>query len=246
MAEPVRDWLHDLLEADARAFDYPPVPPLAVQSDGRRRAATWRQGLAFAALAVVVALAVALVVPKSREAVAEFFGLRVRGAQVQVEPLPVATATATGTDAARPTPAPEGVALPLARDAARALLGFEPVLPSGQDEPALYSLAYLGARVLVAVYPGFALWQTDSFIFAKGVPNARAVEEAEVGGRPAYWFEVGERFARILRPDGSEVAGTERVTSGRALIWSDGAVTFRLESATLSRAELLAIAETVR
>ncbi len=244
MTEPSRDWLERLLEADAAAAAYPATPQfaLATAEPGKRRPQTLRLAAAGVAIAVVAALAVVLALPESREAVADFLGLRVQGEQVEILPTPRAGTTPTPL----PTPVPvESIASPITASEAAAAVGFTPEYVEGAGEPRLYRLPYLGVRVFIAIYPEFTLWETPDFLFAKGLPDGRILEEVTVRGQPAYWMETTERVVRILRPDGSEVVGTRRTVRAPTLVWRGAALTYRLESESLSLEQALAIAETL-
>jgi len=74
--------------------------------------------------------------------------------------------------------------------------------------------------------------------------DTTTVERVTVDGRPGYWI-TGEPHSLVYRaPDGKIVAESRR-TVGDALIWWDGEVTFRIETA-LGRDAALAIATGLR
>jgi hypothetical protein len=97
--------------------------------------------------------------------------------------------------------------------------------------------------------PGVGLLMTeflgsvDDGFYSKLVGSGTTVEAVVVGGRQGYWLSGEPHFFFYTGPGG--VIRDERRWVGDALIWSDGAVTYRIESA-IGRDSTMRIAESVR
>jgi hypothetical protein len=97
--------------------------------------------------------------------------------------------------------------------------------------------------------PGVGLLMTeflgtvDDAYYGKAVGSGTTVEPVLVGGQRGYWLSGEPHFFFYTGPGG--VVQDERRWVGDALIWSDGTVTYRLESA-LGREATIRIATTVR
>jgi hypothetical protein len=86
------------------------------------------------------------------------------------------------------------------------------------------------------------LGSVDPAYYGKAVGAGTTVEPVVVGGRPGYWLSGGPHFFFYSGPNG-EVQDDRRWV-GDALLWSDGDVTYRLESA-LGRAATIRIAQSL-
>lgn len=215
--------------------------------------------LAVAAATVLLALAAALVVPASRDAMAELFG--VKGVRLKVEdPPPATTAPSSTTIAATTTtslpPDPLvslrlGRAVPLA-DARAARPGV--LAPTSIAAP---DAAYVGDRppgLVTLLWKSTAAWPEipaapgvgllvqrfdGSFDagFEKGLPGAN-YKRTQVGGRTAYFIEGDHKLTLYLA---SGIVEDSTRWSSNALVWSTGSVTYRIE-AHLTQDQLLALA----
>ncbi|MEX2247389.1 MAG: hypothetical protein WEC75_11970 [Dehalococcoidia bacterium] len=196
-----------------------------------------------AGAAAAVALGVALGVPASRSAIADFFG--VEGSRV--ERLPTRPAGVT------PTPFPPATELPpdaraVSLDAAGEALGFAPALPVGYGDPReVYLVAYGEQDVAILRYERFDLWEgklEHQIIFSKGAPQSVVFLELTVGGRPAYWIEGGEHLVSVVDAAGQEIPGSGRTVARNTLVLSSESAFYRIET-DFSRLEAVAIAETL-
>jgi hypothetical protein len=252
-----------LLTTEAAAFAYPATPGLGpgvlrrlaeAQTSEAAGRKVWIQRATFAALVVATAATVAMLASRDvRDAVADFLGLAVEGEQIRVLPTPPAGTTAT------PFPTPqrlEEYATPTTYLAAPSLVGFEPALPPDAGMPrGIYTMSYLGVRVLILDYERFALWEVRDLTVEKGViekgvvatptpypqgpgvfekglfdKSVQRLSEQQVAGRPAYWISGGPHFMRFLGPDGTPVAGTARTVERNTLVWrGPGGTNYRLE-----------------
>jgi hypothetical protein len=226
--------------------------------------------VAIAALAVVALL---LAAPPVRAALAEFLQIGVirifTGPPATLEATPAATAeapvTATpagqgGAPAAAPTRAPATpappptAAAPLSLDAlagettleeAQRAAPFPVRLPAALGTPdrvfaqtvgsgRVVTLAWLddaGAprAVLQELGPGALVWKE----------NPATVQETTIAGQPALWLDGP--YVVILENGDADI---RHLVMGRALLWEEGGVTYRLES-ELALEEAVAIAESL-
>lgn len=259
-----------LVEA-AASFDYPPTPdvsrqvrqrlarPRPVVAGGRRR-------LAWAAVALLLLLASLLAVPQVRAALREILGIGAmtiivdEGAGPQVEPAVTATpgpdltpsaAAAQPRATAGATPA-EGAlvvpATPVSLAAAREMVGERLRRPAYPEEIGAPDGVYVDRRerpgVVVFVWekagrPGVRLSLYQIYGTNFGMKAARQVAETTVNGRRALWIEGPHMFQQA---DGS--LQPWQFVSGPVLLWTEGAVTYRLEGAT-SLDEAVRIAESL-
>ncbi len=243
-----------------RHIDYPPTPDLA-NAVGRRlveRPTPTRQiwhrlwPLAAAIALVIVAAAVVLTArPDARSALAERLGLR----GVQIVQVPEVPATQVG--------ARLSLGQPLSLDDARTRVPFGLELPATLGQPdAVYvldsppggqvALVYLPrAGIPTASTTGVGLLLTEfqaSFPsggpILKGLPPGSRLEEVTVGGGRAYWIEGDPHMFFFQDAQGRMQTETTRLAAN-VLLWEDGPVTLRLESA-LSKDAALAIATSIR
>jgi hypothetical protein len=184
-----------------------------------------------AAAALVAVSAVALVVPASRTALAEFFGLD--NVHVDVEPKSTALPTVPSEEFGR------AATLDEARDA----LDFRLALPAEGEPDAAYLIedqAGPAAAILVYERDGFELWETERLEFGKGVRLQSFVREVEVNGEVGVWIDPGHTAYL-------EAAGLETFRRGvdrGVLLWERDGVTYRLETSQ-TQEEAVEIAESV-
>jgi hypothetical protein len=257
LAPDVRE-IDALLRRAAPAFAYPPTPAIADAVTARLRAATaaepsgWRamlggwfrrplmRPIVAVASAAFVVVAVALAVPTSRTAIAEFLGLR----HVRVEVVPTATArvpTAVPGSFARPATLAEvelATVFPLrfpTRDGVR----LEP------DEVYLYGTGADSIVIFVYEEEPFDLYQSQDALLGKGVSDSDDYEQFQFDGHNALWFPPGDHLASFLDPRGTPIAGTERTVERATLLWDVDGITYRLET-SLSRDQAIAVARSLQ
>lgn len=104
-----------------------------------------------------------------------------------------------------------------------------------------------GPRLPPTWTPGMGLLITElrgaveRGLFEKQLAGDRTtVERVTVDGHPGYWI-TGEPHSLVYRARDGKIVAESRRTVGDALVWSDGEVTFRIETA-LGRDAALAIA----
>jgi len=256
MSEIEVERMETWLRSAGRAFAYPETPSLAsgvlarlAEREAEGPVAALRERLAAPALrlaaagvaAAAVVFTVSLAVPQSREALADFFGL----SHVRVEVGPV-----LGPEP--PVLAPENYARLTTLEEAQARVDFPIALPRDEDGPMLPDAVFLRdegstAPAVILVYDDedFDLTQSRTGFFGKGGPP-EVFEEVEVGGRPAIWIEEGGHVAWFTDATGRLTVEARRLVERATLLWEGGLeLTFRLET-SLSQAEAIALAESVR
>ena len=217
----------------------------------------WRR-LAVAGLAVLVLAAAVLVAsPGTREAVARRLGLRGVGVQIGGPPPPTVTTTpGTRLDLGL------GERVTLAE--ARRRVGFPVLVPAaaGFDRPEAVFVdeaVPAGGRVdlVYRARPGLPASQfTDAGLlitefrgqpepeFLKKVTGAGMVRSVTVGGEPGFFFSGEPHFFSYQDTTGQFREEQTRL-AGNTLIWQRGDLTLRLEG-QLSQEEALRIAESMR
>lgn len=272
--QPLR-WEEELLVASARGTSWPATPELRARVLARIEAPSMPgaptptlprnrggsfgvlpRGAVFAAVALLLAaVLVVLSVPRTRTAVAEFFGL-VEGYRIErVAATPtVAAGLASSTPTATPTPTLlRDVAQRVTLEEAAARVGFEPAQPSVAvgAESEVYVLDAGFTMMLPATvlrYSTFDLWEGrvgGKYFIGKGVPEGEVIETTTVKGAPAYWIGGFPRTVRFVDSEGREVAGTARTVTVNALVWTSvSGRHFRIET-ELPLAEALRIAESL-
>jgi hypothetical protein len=253
------------------SLQFPPAPDLAAAVTARieqgpagalaRRRwwpglAGWRR-LAVAGLAVLLLAAAVLVAsPGTREAVARRLGLRGVGVQIGGPPPPTVT-TAPGTrldlglgervtleEARRRVGFP--VLVPGAAGFARPDAVFvNQTVPAGgrvdlvyRARPGLPASSFTDAGLLITQFQG----QVEP-AFLKKVTGAGMVQSVAVGGEPGYFFS-GEPHFFSYRDSSGQFREEQTRLAGNTLIWQRGDLTLRLEG-NLPMKEALAIAESM-
>jgi hypothetical protein len=248
MQESTIDKLELQLQAAARKLRYPATPDFSSRSVKLRAA---RPRLAWALVALLVAIASLLAVPEVRARLAEF--LQVGGVRIAL-----ATDYATAPAYTEPMPGYYGSIVPLADlagettlEEARATVSFEiplPTYPDGLGEP---DRVYLQRAEIFNGVQHFAIlvWLDEQsrvemafYVLGHGVQLSKGypdvVEFVEVNGEPAALV----RGSHFLRMDRTNLSGV--LVLAPALIWEDGAITYRIE-ANYALEEMLRIAESV-
>jgi hypothetical protein len=269
MNQPSLERWESQIQTIATTFPYPPTPDLSgivqqrLQTERKPRGPVlFRYQLAWAILLILFVLIGLLAVPQVRAAVVEFLQLgAIRIFLVDPTPtatLPLATASPEATATATPlaTPTPLASVLDLAGETslaeAQAKVGFPirlPTYPSDLGEPDRVFLQELGGAVVVLVWletdqpqqVRLSLHQLGPGAFAeKGQP--RTIQETTVNGQPALWTE-GPYVLQFQRND-QAVYELRQLVSGHVLLWTEGEITYRLETG-LPLAEARQIAESL-
>jgi hypothetical protein len=263
----------------AAALEFPPTPDLAAAVTARlgaapaaapappspaARARRWLAGLAgwrrlaAAGLAVVLLAAAVLVAsPGTREAVARRLGLRGIGVELGGPPPPTVTTTPGGRlelglgDRVTLEEARRRVAWPVLVPAAAGLgrpdaVYVNEAVPSGgrvdlvyRARPGLPPSPFTDVGLLVTEFQG---QPTPEFL--KKVTAMGVVEQVTVGGEPGYWFS-GEPHFFTYRDAAGTLREEQTRLAGNTLIWQRGDLTLRLEG-ELPKEEAIRIAESMR
>jgi hypothetical protein len=263
----------------AAALEFPPTPDLAAAVTARlgaapaaapappspaARARRWLAGLAgwrrlaAAGLAVVLLAAAVLVAsPGTREAVARRLGLRGIGVELGGPPPPTVTTTPGGRlelglgDRVTLEEARRRVAWPVLVPAAAGLgrpdaVYVNQAVPSGgrvdlvyRARPGLPPSPFTDVGLLVTEFQG---QPTPEFL--KKVTAMGVVEQVTVGGEPGYWFS-GEPHFFTYRDAAGTLREEQTRLAGNTLIWQRGDLTLRLEG-ELPKEEAIRIAESMR
>jgi Domain of unknown function (DUF4367) len=260
----------------AAAIEFPPTPDLAgavatrlaeaqapvpTPARARRRLAGlgrrtgWRRLAVVGLAAVLLAAAVLVASPGTREAVARRLGLR--GIDVQLGGPPPPTVTTTPG-----TRLDLGLGDRVTLEEARRRVDFPVLVPSGLGQPdavfvdeavpaggrvdlvyrarpGLPASPFTDAGMLVTQFKG---QPTPEFL--KKVTRMGVVEAVTVGGEPGYWFSGEPHFFTYIDAAGRFREEQTRL-AGNTLIWQRGDLTLRLEG-ELPKEEAIRIAESMR
>ena len=249
-------------------FSYPPTPDIAGAVRRRLeqrevRPVSLRRQLAWGMVIALVVLAGLMAVPQVRAAVFEI--LRIGAIRiVPVVPTPTVTSTApalapTGTlptITPAPAPTPLSSVLDLAGKTtlaqARAKAGFPvrlPTYPPDVGPPDHLFLQDFGGPVVVLVWMDRAqpnrvrlsLHELGPGTFAEKI-QPPIVQETTVNGQRAVWTE-GPHLLQFLR-NGQAIYDARRLVEGHTLVWTQGEITYRLET-NLSLSQAVRIAESL-
>jgi hypothetical protein len=220
------------------------------QRERRRANPRGRRLLAAAAAVVLVGLGAVLAAPGSRDAVARWLGIgSVTITYTGEVPEAAGRTYALGTPVAltqavsRADAAGWRLAAPVAAgEPARAFVG-RPAgavslvwAPSGD----LPEIRGSGIGLLLTAMPG----TTDAGGMHKQATRGTTVELVQVGNDPAYWIAGASHEVAITDAEGEVVRDSVRLAAN-TLVWTEGDVTYRLESA-LDRDEAVDLASTLR
>lgn len=263
-----------LIEA-GHTIEYPRTPDLAARVRGELKTdrpgqldrARLRPAL-LVVLAVVAALALLLIIPETREAIAQLLGLRTIRL-IETTPTPVsqlqipATATmAPLTPASTPTlgvvPFRQCCESTLAE--AQQTARFKILLPPGEQPTRVFFQDQIFGRgsdpqQVVLIFgepdqPRFVLYQAVRYLYGKMVPrdSGTVITETQVSGQRALWLTGAPHVLVTLDRNGEPLISTERPVNANTLIWETGdrdtGVTYRLET-PLSLAAAIEFAESL-
>jgi hypothetical protein len=244
--------LEQALVSAGRSIRYPPTPPLAVRVRGgqasSRRFALLPQWVAPAVIALAVALALLLAFPDTREALAQFLGLRT------IRIIPVTPTVTTGTPVANPTVAGSSQCCETTLAEAETKSRFKFLLPPGES-PSRVFLQELpefgsGAQQVILIFgdpasPRMTVYEATDFLYGKLVSGGTVVEETTVKGERALWLSGAPHVLIYLDPIGRAQFDVERSVAANTLAWETGNVTYRIET-NLSKEEAIRFAESLR
>jgi hypothetical protein len=263
-----------LIEA-GRAIEYPRAPDLAAQvradlennraqlnSDRPPQPDRARLRPAFViAFAILAAIALLLIIPETREAIAQLLGLRtIRIIEATPTPRP---------PAATPRPTPTFGVVPfkqccestLAEAQQRA--DFELLLPPGEEPSRVFFQDQVFGRgsepqQVVMVFgdperPPFVLYQAHYWLYEKMLQSngnsGTLITETQVSGQRALWLTGAPHLLVTLDRNGQPLMNWERPVNANTLIWEvrrpDHEVTYRLET-PLGLDEAIEFAESLR
>jgi hypothetical protein len=262
----------------AASLEFPPTPDLAAavtarleQAPARRPASPahrgrlagligrsgWRRLAVAGLVAVLLAAAVLVASPGTREAVARRLGLRGVGVELGGPPPPTVTT--------RPGERLDlGLGKLVTLEEARRRVGFPVLVPGAagfrqpaavyvnqsvpaggrvdlvyRARPGLPASPFTDVGLLVTEFRG---QPTPDFI--KKVARAGLVEEVTVAGQPGYWFS-GEPHFFTYRDATGQFRDERTRLAGNTLVWERGELTLRIEG-QLSRQRALRLAESMR
>ena len=253
-----------------RVIEYPPTPNLAalvraelngeLRRDRSRQPDRARLRPAFiVALAVLAAIALLLIIPETRDAIAQLLGLRtIRLIEATPTPLPP-EATPAPTPTLGVVPFKQCCESTLAEAQQRA--DFDLLLPPDEDPSRVYFQDQVFGRgskpqQVVLVFgdpdqPRFILYQATRFLYGKVVPRegGTVITETQVSGQRALWLTGAPHILVTLDRNGAPLLDFERPVNANTLIWETGdidtGVTYRLET-SLRLDEAIAFAESLR
>lgn len=244
-----KDTLARALRDAGRDLAYPPTPPISqgvvarleAERDRRTRPrfpaiALWsrRRLLVLVAVGVIGLLALAFTAR-----------LVIGAAEIRVQP---------GATPSGPPLGPGALGDPVRVEHVEREVGFEVRVPAGPLPDGAYVFVAAGGNGALLAweasdrYPslpgtpwGLVLVElrTDEGTLVKDVGGFDDTREVRVGGRSAFWIEAPHQL-HVITDEGSETFRVE----GNVLIWTRGAVTYRLET-SLELPEAVALAESL-
>lgn len=236
--------LQVLIKTLARRQGYPPTPDVAGRVLERMGRGRWRFDRipiqTRIASAIVVLLMLVVSVPSVRATVGE---------AIRVGAVRLLSGASQPTPQATPIPLLRGLEGETSLDAAREAVDFPVPTPAGWPQP-----DYVFLQDLDGVPAVILVWLDDAdpeqislslhMIGASQIPlidklNLEYLEETQVNGQPGVWVEGPHIYQQTT-------GGTtfERLVEGNVLLWTEGGITYRLET-IFSQAEALAIAESL-
>ncbi len=271
--------LEEALINAGRAIEYPRTPLLAARvraelaeqlrlDQPRRLDRTRLRPALLVALAVIAALALLLIIPETREAIAQLLGLRtIRIIETTPTPQPQTPATATLASATLVSTPTLGVApfkqcCPSTLAEAQQKARFKILLPSAELPAQVFFQDQIFGRgsdpqQVVLVFgdpdrPRFVLYQATRLLYEKVMGSGdtgTVITETQVSGQRALWLTGAPHVLVTLDRGGEPLLDFERPVNANTLIWETGdintGVTYRLET-PLSLAEAIEFAESLR
>ncbi|MEX0743121.1 MAG: hypothetical protein WD248_02055 [Actinomycetota bacterium] len=243
------DTLAVALRDAGRDLAYPPTPPISqgvvarLEAERERRTrprfptvALWsrRRVLVLVAVGVIGLLALAFAAR-----------LVIGAAEIRVQP---------GVTPSGPPLGPGALGDPVPVERVERAVGFAPRVPAGPPPDEAYVFVSTGGNGALLAweasdrYPSLpgTPWglilvelRTDEGSLVKDVGGFDDIQEVRVDGRSAFWIEAPHEL-HVITDGGSE---TFRV-DGNVLIWTAGAVTYRLET-SFELPEAVALAESL-
>jgi len=241
--------------ADDLRGEYPPTPPIAVSVRGQlaqRRTPVAQQRLRViarsVALAAAIFIALMLISPDVREAVARFFGLEtVRIERVPTLPAPTPSIQLTIQPSSPPTLEPAGLTT---LDDARAQARFNVRLPGyppdlGQPERVYFQTFGGDAQQVILVYSEFVLYEAEDVIYQKSIDSGTMITETRVNGHEALWLSGARHLIQVYDASGKLEIDFARLIEGNVLAWEADGITYRIETKQ-SLEEALRIAQSMK
>lgn len=255
LADPTADPVAvavDRIRAEAATSDgrspRVPLPRNPRNPRWRRRSRPSRvRLLAAAAALVLVATVAAVAVPGSRHAMARWLGIGevtvtyggdIPGAAGRTydlgSPVTLDRAAAMAQRAGWTLQVPAAAGVPARAYVDRPAGSVTLVWAPSADLPQIEGS---GLGLVLTAIPG----TTDAGGMSKLATAGTTVELVRVGDSPAYWIAGDLHEVALTDPDGTIVTHSSRL-AGDTLLWSEGDVTYRLES-SLAREDAVGLAE---
>ncbi len=257
MKDSTLERLERNLKAAGRAFPYPSTPRIAdkvmMRLNQPVRSRLLRGRWAGAFLAILILALTLILVPPARAAILDFIQIGVvRIFQVQPAPIPTSQFQfpVTATPKATFVPSILQLAGETTLPDAQSKVDFPillPVYPPDLGQPDHIYLQNAGSPMLVLVWmehdrPDKVRMSLDEIApggWAVGKSEPKLIEETTVNGQHAIWAE-GPYMLQISNGNYE----LKRLVSGRVLIWTQGEITYRLET-DLDLEEAIKVAESL-
>lgn len=245
--------LEGRLELAGRTFVYPPTPDFVAPTSVRRQRPAPKLWLMRAALVLLALLVGAAAIPPVRAAVIAFLRIGAVEISPQLAPPLVPTAATTATTTMDEPAELRGFVGATTLAAAQRAAGYPirlPHYPAELGPPDNVYLQDLGGPVVVLAWRDpaasahvlFALHQLPPNTFAQKF-QPEVIEQALVHGQAAIWTQ-GPYPILFRDAAGQEMIQTRRLVAQHALIWAEGDMTYRIETA-LPLEEAIKIAESL-
>lgn len=256
--------LESALVRTGKVIAYPATPALAARVQAQLvspRQTAWLPRRAFIAIvALVIALALLVAIPETREALAQILGLRtIRIIPVTptATPLPGTFQPVTATPRSQvlsATPIPRIQCCETTLADAQAKSRFKVLLPPDQSPSRVYfqSLPSFGsgAQQVILIFgdpnvPQFTLYQATNILYMKIAQGGTVISESQVKGQRALWLTGALHVLIVQDSSGSIEFEPERNVNLNTLGWEIGTVTFRVET-PLSKEQAIRFAESLQ
>ena len=253
--------LEEALVEVGRTIEVPRTPNLAarvrtelageLRRERPRQPARLRlRPLWIVALAIIAALALLLIIPETREAIAQLLGLRTIRINEVTPPAPPPTALPQGEVPITATPAPinptstptPGVVpfkqcCPSTLEEAQQKARFKILLPPDEQPSRVFFQDQIFGRgsepqQVVLVFgdpdrPRVVLYQASRMLYEKmisrnGVDGGTLITETQVSDRRALWLTGAPHLLVTLDRNGQPLVNLERPVNANTLIWETG------------------------